>query len=285
MSQHDGLSTVVPTRRADTIRSWRAYMRRRNLSEGTIRARMYVLRAWWDRGDPFTATTTDVELFVDGDRPRAASTRYAVVSHLHAFYSWAMRQRLTDNDPTALVDRPRLEQRLPRPIHATDLALAVMMAPDPIHRAAVLLAAGSGLRCIELARLRWDDVHDGQARLFGKGAKERMVPLHPLALEAMDRIDRTSVYVLDGWQTLGQPSNPGFTASRKLNAYLRSIGVAATAHQLRHYAGTAALEASGGDLRAVQELLGHSSPATTALYTRLDTRRLRDVVQRIALPA
>ena len=270
--------------RVDILRSWRAYMRRRNLSEGTIRARMYVIRAWWDHHDPWTATAATVELFVDGDVPRSASTRYSIISHLHAFYGWAMRQGLTDHDPTALVDRPLLGQRLPRPIHATDLAVAVMMAPDAEHRAALLLAAGSGLRCVEMARLRWDDVHDGQARVLGKGSKERIVPVHPLALEALDLISRTGVHVLEGWQT-AQPSNPGWAVSRRLNAYLRSVGVAATAHQLRHYAGTAALEASGGDLRAVQELLGHSSPATTALYTRLDTRRLRDVVQRIALPA
>lgn len=272
--------------RADVLKSWRAYMRRRNLAEGTVRARMYVLRSWWDSvGDPWAATASDVEAFVDGDRPRAASTRYSLVSHLHAFYGWAQRQGHAASDPTALVDRPRLEQRLPRPIHATDLALAVMMAPTTAYRAAILLAAGSGLRCVELARLRWDDVHDGQARLFGKGSKERMVPIHAHALDALDALDRSSVYVLDGWQTPRQPHNPGWQASRLLNAYLRSIGVAATAHQLRHYAGTAALEASNGDLRAVQDLLGHASPATTALYTRLDVRRLREVVQRIELPA
>lgn len=271
--------------RVEILRAWRGYMRRRNLSEGTIRARMYVLQSWCEAvGDPFAAVAGDVETFVDGDAPRAPSTRYSIVSHLHAFYGWAMRQGLTASDPTALVDRPRLQQRLPRPIHTTDLALAILAAPDDQHRGALLLAAGSGLRCCEIARLRWDDVHDGQARVLGKGSKERIVPLHPAALDVLDGLQRTGVHVLDGWQCR-QISNPGFTTSRRINGYLRSIGVAATAHQLRHFAGTAALEASGGDLRAVQELLGHSSPATTALYTRLDTRRLRTVVDAIAIPA
>ena len=276
--------TVVTMERLEVMRSWRAYMRRRNLSEGTIKARMYVLQSWWSEVDAWTATAADVERFVDGDAPRAPSTRYTILSHLHAFYGWAQRQGHTVTDPTVLVDRPRLQQRLPRPIHTTDLALAVLAAPDLQYRVALLLAAGSGLRCCEIARLRWDDVHDGQARVMGKGSKERVVPVHPLALRSMDHLERTGVHVLDGWQCR-QVSNPGFATSRRLNAYLRSVGVAATAHQLRHYAGTAALEASGGDLRAVQELLGHSSPATTALYTRLDTRRLRSVVDAIALPA
>lgn len=257
-------------------------MRRRGLVPGTVRGRTNLLRRWWAAaGDPFAATSEELEEWLDVLElgPRG---RYCAISHLHQFYRWAIREHLTAHDPTEMIDRPRLKAGLPRPIHPTDLALA-LLAGDTKMRAVLLLAAGSGLRCCEIARLRWDDVHDGQARVYGKGSAYRIVPLHPIAAEELDQLERTSVYVIAGWQS-GNLSEPGLNVSRRGNDHLHALGISATMHQLRHYAATEALRACR-DLSAVQAFLGHASPATTAIYARLDVEVLRPMVHAIPIPA
>jgi integrase/recombinase XerC len=274
--------TVLDVKRAATVHSFRAWMRRRDLAAGTIEKRCSVVRRWWDFiGSPFEAAPVDVDRWLDELEPMVSSSRYGVVSHLHAFYRWAMREGLTATDPTALVDRPRLRQRLPRPIHPTDLDVALLTAGVEM-RCALLLAATSGLRCVEIARLRWDDVHDGRARVLGKGSRERVVPLHPVTVEQLEHVSRRGVHVLEGWQAAA--GHPGLRVSQLANAHLRSLGISSTMHSLRHYAGTEALRASGGNLRQVQDLLGHASPATTALYAALDPTELVSVVAGIRVP-
>lgn len=277
----------LPTSRARVITEWELSMERRGLAAGTIEKRTSILRRWWQFvGDPFGVEITwrNVERFIDELDLSAANSRYAHISHLHQFYTWARRYELCAHDPTELVERPRTGRHLPRPITDTDLALAVALADDTM-RAALLLAAGSGLRCVEMARLRWDDIDGTSVRLRGKGDKERVIPLHPACRDALDRLDRADAYVLPWRPSLTDQRGgaEGGNTSRKINLFLHSLGIAATAHQLRHWCATQALRNSG-DLRAVQELLGHSSPATTAIYTKIDASHLDDVVARITVP-
>jgi site-specific recombinase XerC len=256
-------------------------MRRRGLAESTIHVRLALVRRWWQFVDfkPFAVKSwRTVEAFIDA-RSLTVARRYGEISALHMFYRWAMREGLTGHDPTALVERPRIRGYLPRPIHDTDLALALAMSTGPMH-AAIALAATSGLRCVELCRLRWDDLTESTVRVLGKGHKERVVPLHPDAAAALERLDRPDGFVFP-WRE--DRRGVGVRASAAINRFLHSIGVDATAHQLRHWCATAALAATG-DLRAVQELLGHSSPATTSIYTKLDPSRIAHVVDAIRLP-
>lgn len=281
------MSDTVPCHVAsiELLEGWATYMRRRGLAEGTIDKRLRLARDWLGAIDePWSAAAFHVERWIDGhERWRDASTRYTAVSHLHAFYVWAIRSGYTEIDPTLTVERPRLRARLPRPIHPTDLAVALALA-EPAMLVALLLAATSGLRCCEIARLRWEDVFDARARVLGKGSKHRIVPLHAMTLEALEALERADDgFVLSGWQS-GVAYHPGMNTSRHMSAYLRGLAIAATPHQLRHYAGTAALKASGGDLRKVQALLGHASPATTAIYTALDVDDLASMVDGIEIP-
>lgn len=265
----------------DVSDRWVASMRRRGLARSTIYHRMCLLNAWWHYTGfkPFAVTSwRTVERFVD-ERGRCSSARYGEISTLHMFYRWAMREGLTRHDPTALVERPRIRTYLPRPIHDTDLAVALALSDGPIH-AAIVLAATGGLRCIELCRLRWTDVTPTSLRLHGKGDKTRVVPLHPDGRDALERLDRPDDWVLP-WRE--DTHGTGGRASRAINAFLHGVGVDASAHQLRHWCATKALAASG-DLRAVQELLGHASPATTSIYAALDPSRLAPIVEAITLP-
>ena len=147
-------------------------------------------------------------------------------------------------------------------------------------RAALLLGVTAGT-AMELGWLRWDDLGEDWLRVRGKGDRERVLPLHPTARAALDVLDRPDEWVLP-WRST--PDRGGYSVSQAVNRYLHSLGSTATCHQLRHWFGTKALVASGGDLRAVQELLGHASPATTAIYTTLDPGRLHEVVAGIIPP-
>ena len=264
-------------------------MRRSGRAGGTIAVRRHTLMAWFnwlelhDVG-VFEATTEDVEVFLDEVR-RKPSSRAATTSHVHMFYKWARARQLTVDDPTEAIERPRQVIGLPRPIHDTDLQLALLFAQeraDPRMVAGLLMGAASGLRCCELGRLRWDDVHDGQVRVMGKGSKERVVPLNAETIDALDRLERTSGFVLDGWQS-SDVDNPGMRASRRFTAHFRAAGVTGSAHRLRHRAATEALRKCH-DIRRVQTLLGHASVATTAIYTQVDSSDLRGILADVTAP-
>lgn len=272
------------TQRGALLDEWSGTMRRRGLALSTIKKRVRITRGWlMSIDDPWSATGRQFEAWLDGhDGWLDSSTRYFAISHVHQFYAWAIRTGRTSADPTVMVDRPALSENLPRPIHPSDLAIAVAMA-GPAMLAVLLLMATSGLRCCEVALLRWDDVHDGTARVLGKGSKERVVPLHPMSIDALDRLPRENVHVFAGWQSPAE-HDAGAKVSRRVADHMHALGISATAHQLRHFCGTEALRLCG-NLAKVQKLLGHASPATTVMYTRLLVDELVDVVGGIEIPA
>lgn len=236
---------------------------RRGLATATIDSRRRRLLTFDLRCGLATATTEQVEAFLDA-KDLSAKSRYDWISHLSCFYRWAIDHELVDRDPTARVVRPRLRRRLPRPVGTGDLVTALQMA-EPMMRTWLSLMAFGGLRCIEVARLEIDDVlwDDGLLRVHGKGDKDRMVPMHP----EVERTLRTLTLPTRG-RLFRRPRGgpyPAAQVSREVSEYLADLGVSATAHQLRHWFGTHVYRTSR-DLRVTQELLGHSSPTTTAAY-------------------
>lgn len=219
----------------------------------------------------------DVEAFLS-TRRLAARSRYWWLSALHTFYRWAIRNGYASLDPTERIERPKLRQTLPRPIATADLAFALAGAP-PVERAILSLMAFEGLRAQEVAGLFRDDVAETLAipMLFamrGKGDKPRAVPLHAdtaaaLAALPMPRTGR----IFDGrpWKI-----------SHIVNTFLHGLDIDASAHQLRHWYGTETYQLCH-DLRMVQELMGHSSPTTTAIYTKLDMSKAAPVVARLTV--
>lgn len=263
--------------------------RRRNLAVGTVyRRRQCGERlADWMHPRPLTDTrTVDVDVFLDararGPRPIGARSRYHWISHLHAMFDWALRHQLIDADPTATIIRPKIDRLLPRPIADHDLADALRQAA-PMMRAWLLAGSLAGLRCAEIAGLGRADVLEADMllRVIGKGRRERLVPLHPDLLDALRRhgLPRTGHLFV---RPRGQPYTPSMV-SREINLYLHSIGVDATAHQLRHWFGTHAYRQCR-DLRTVQELLGHASPTTTAIYTAASPLDARTAVAGLGVP-
>ena len=142
----------------------------------------------------FDATKDDVDGYIDSRRGRqgrrlAPRTKYSILTTLHAFYRWAIDNELTQVDPTVRVRRPKMRRVLPRPIEDRDLTYALEMA-NPELRAMLLLGCFQGLRCMEIAGLERGDIMDKakppKLRVAeGKGGHERVMPLHPLVLEAL----------------------------------------------------------------------------------------------------
>jgi integrase len=212
---------------------------------------------------------------------RAAETRRCYVSHVRAFYRWAGLAGIVSADPARRLTNPKLARPLPRPLPEDELRAAAAAAGRPKLLAMLLLGAFCGLRCQETAGLHWSDLRSdatGHALHVrdGKGGKDRVVPVPEVVLAALVALGRRRAgpifYGVDG-----RPITPN-AVSRALNRLLASCGIDATAHQLRHRYGTRAYQLTK-DLRLVQELLGHSSPQTTARYAAYDKSQTVDMVK------
>jgi site-specific recombinase XerD len=189
-------------------------------------------------------------------------------SHLRQFYRWAQREGFRTDDPTLRLVMPRVRRRVPRPIRDQSLADAMLNA-DPAMAAMLALASFAGLRACEIGALDWSEVglgdRDAKIRVEeGKGGHGRLVPMSKALADVLSRLPTRKGPVII--RRDGRPGPVGaHTVSVRVNTFLHDMGIAETLHQCRHRFGTTTYQACQ-DLRAVQELLGHSSPATTAIY-------------------
>ena len=143
----------------------------------------------------------------------------------------------------------------------------------------ILLAAYQGLRVHEIAKFRGEDIRGGELHVIGKGQVAATVPLHPLVAAEAAKYPQ-------GWWFPSSRTASGHVHAKSVSTVmgqaLERAGVQATPHQLRHYFGTEVFRSSGGNLRVAQELLRHASPATTALYTKVDDAERRAAVAGMA---
>lgn len=263
------------------IQGYQAALTRRGYADKTIRRRgtsLMLIATHLSPTTPWEWQPSDIDAFLDS-RDLRPQSRYRWLSDLHIFYEWAIREGLTELDPTVLMDRPRLPRYQPRPIGEADLEVAISCAP-PMMRAWLMLAAYAGLRASEVAAVERGDLLDGDDLLIvhGKGSKERIVPVRPDVLEALRRHGLPGAGLVFT-RPDGTPW-PGQKVSLYASRFLKGLGIDATLHQLRHRFATKAYQACS-DIRVVQELLGHASPTTTAVYAAWDQRRARAAVTAI----
>lgn len=230
--------------------------------------------------DLVDATVLDLRGWLDG-RKLSPRTGYAYISHWSSFFRWAVLEGHTTVDPTLRIVRPKLRIGLPRPIATDDLATLIEQAPTHEVRAMLYLAGHAGLRCMEIANLDGPEVMFHRDPpvvlvLHGKGDRSRIVPMGPALVESLHThgIPRSGAL----FRRHRGDRYPAWAISHLIRAHMRDCGVDASAHQLRHAFATAVYRKSGGDLRMTQELLGHSSPATTAIYTAWSQDRAAGVV-------
>lgn len=241
------------------VEQWLTYLAvERSLSPNTVAT---YRRSLTTLPDPEHATREDVEAWARERAPRlAASSRANELAAVRAFYKWCQIWEHRTDDPTLRLVTPKQGRTLPRPISRADLARVLAAVDDDVRRA-VALGAYGGLRVSEAAALDWADVdtESRRIRVTGKGGKDRLVGLPPPLLDALLPVTGGSVVTAGG-----QPYTAG-ALQRRANRAIRAAGVSATFHQLRHRYGTIGLAATG-NLLAVSRALGHSSPATTAIY-------------------
>ena len=252
----------------------------------------YLRRFARDHPQPWAVTYTDVTRWLGRHGHWAPSTRQSALKALRLFYAEAVRRGEVEQSPACEVAVMKVPRAFPRPASTRAVGGALEAASDR-DALMVLLGAFAGLRAAEIAAVRPStDVEDGWLYVRGKGGHERRVPVHPV-LEAAINAElarRAAGGHGTGWRNVSHLTADGFlfpavggghitpgTVTRRLSALLPD-GV--TAHTLRHRFASAAY-ANCLDIRAVQELLGHASPTTTARYTAVPARQLVDAVRGI----
>jgi len=214
------------------------------------------------------------------------------LSGLRSFYKYGVREGRIAEEPTLLVSMPQLGAPLPKSLSEADVE-ALLAAPDTDDslglrdRTMLEVLYATGLRVTELISLTLDEINlrEGSLRVFGKGSKERLIPLGEEAIAWLEDYLKTARPLLLG----GQPGDILFPSQRgtpmtrqtfwhriKLHAQVAGIRTSLSPHTLRHAFATHLLN-HGADLRTVQMLLGHTSLSTTQIYTHVARVRLQQL--------
>jgi len=217
------------------------------------------------------------------------------LTSIRMFHRFLIRQDLSRIDPTETIDLPRLSRRLPAFLEIPEMN-RLLETPDTStprgmrDRALFELLYATGMRVSELIGLKLPDVFEseGFVRVFGKGSKERLVPVGAVAI---DRVQRYRETVRPGLARKGRGGDILFLSLRGrpltreavfliLKTYVGRAGIdkPVSPHTFRHSFATHLLE-GGADLRSVQEMLGHADISTTQIYTHLDRAYLSEVIR------
>ena len=275
----------------------------RGLSERTVAAyerevdRLGGFLAGRGRAGPGDATPEDLRQFAYWlkDAGLAGSTIRRALSAVRTYYAFLIGEELVQADPTETVDAPRPGRPLPHVLGRDDVT-RLLEAGDVAERlywrdtALLEFAYASGARVSEIIALATRDVdlEEGLARVFGKGSKERLVPVGGAAERAIrvylrelrPRLEKGAGEGRLFLNGRGRPlSRMGVWKILRRRVEAAGIRSHVSPHTLRHSFATHLLE-GGADLASVQELLGHADIATTQIYTHVDRARLRDVHRR-----
>ncbi|WP_318437187.1 site-specific tyrosine recombinase XerD [Photobacterium leiognathi] len=229
------------------------------------------------------------------DKDYKQTSRARMVSAIRRLFQYLHREKMRDDDPSAMLVTPKLPKRLPKDLSEEQVD-ALLDAPDvndPIElrdKAMLELLYATGLRVTELVTLTMENIslRQGVVRITGKGDKERLVPMGENAIDWIEQFIETGRP-----QLLGEKSSDVLFPSRRARQMTRQTFW----HRIKHYAVLAGIDAEtlsphvmrhafathllnyGADLRVVQMLLGHSDLSTTQIYTHVATERLKQLHQ------
>lgn len=286
------------------LQSFRTYLKlERSLSGNSIEAYLGDLNKLFQYFESAGQTpkvkdisSTDLKHFITwiSELGMLPSTQARVISGLKSFFSFLMLEELISTDPAALLETPRLARHLPDTldIHEINGMIEVIDAskPEGMRNKAILETLyGCGLRVSELLDLKISDVFEENEfiRVRGKGNKERLVPIGNTALKYINiylQETRVHIPIKKGFEDYIFLNRGGTRLSRisvfttiKTLAAKSGLKKSISPHTFRHSFATHLIE-GGADLRAVQEMLGHSSITTTEIYTHLDRDYLKGVI-------
>ncbi len=226
---------------------------------------------------------------------KATATIARRLAALRAFYQYLLREQRVQQDPTANLESPRLERRLPKVLTVKEVEQLLKQprtdtAAGLRDRAMLELLYASGMRVSELIALELADINLdlGYIRCEGKGSRERVVPVGSISIESLREYlrhgrgelspgaEERSLFLNHHGRRL---TRQGFWKIVKKHARDARVSKEITPHTLRHSFATHLLE-NGADLRSVQEMLGHADISTTQIYTHVTKGRLKEVYAR-----
>jgi integrase/recombinase XerD len=230
------------------------------------------------------------ELYDLGISPR---TQARIISGIKSFYRYLTIEKLIAENPTLLLEAPRLGKHLPEVLTVEEIddmiaAIDMTKAEGQRNRAIIETMYGCGLRVSELCNLEMSNVHlqEQYLTVIGKGNKERMVPMSETSIDEIRSylVDRDKLNIKSGEEGILFLNRRGHRLTRVMVFYIvRDLAEAAgvkktiSPHTLRHSFATHLLE-GGANLRSIQQMLGHESIATTEIYLHLDNTRLREEI-------
>ncbi|MFA1821617.1 site-specific tyrosine recombinase XerD [Virgibacillus oceani] len=262
---------------------------KRDLKQYTIYIDKTAQKSEWEY-----VTRNDIVHFLHSvkDSGKSAATISRNISSIRAFHQFLIREQLVTSDASLHLEIPKKERKLPDILSVAEVdKLLSVKGTSPLHTrntAMLELLYATGLRVSELITLKVSDLHltMGFVQCFGKGSKERIVPLGDTAKNAVEEyLNNTRNKLLKNnrdSQVLfvnhhgNQLTRQGFWKVLKRVSTDAGITKAITPHTLRHSFATHLLE-NGADLRIVQEMLGHEDIATTQIYTHVTKGRLKDI--------
>lgn len=231
-----------------------------------------------------------VEIAALGIHPRSQAR---ILSSIKSFYHFLIYKNKRDDDPTELLESPKIGLRLPEVLSLKEIddivsAIDLSKPEGQRNKAIIETLYGSGLRVTELVNLQLSRLYidEGYMLVEGKGSKQRLVPLSPQSIKQIElwKIDRNLMNVQKGNEDVLFLNRRGAKLTRvmifeivKNLAALAGIRKNVSPHTFRHSFATHLLE-NGANLRAIQQLLGHESITTTELYTHIDVHFLRQTI-------
>ena len=257
----------------DHIAAWLAWYVASGCSPGTARLRRSHMTRLAMATSLLDATEDDLVAFMAAQTQLRAESRKSFQASVHSFYRWALQRGLMASDPSVGLRTVKAPQGVPHPIPERELREALIKA-DAEQTLMLRLGAYAGLRRAEIAGVHAHDVQGNVLIVLGKGDKVRRVPIHPVLRDALRD--------LTGW-AFPSTARPGMhvTADYVADRLGKCLPDGWTAHSLRHRFATAAYNATK-DLRAVQQLLGHARPETTARYTLVGDDAMTAAVMAVA---
>ena len=283
------------------VRSYQRYLKlQRGYSPNTLEAYVRDLEKLLDYLKQENRSVLDVKLedlqhFAAGlhDIGIGPRSQCRILSGVRSFYRFLQLDGYRDDDPTELLESPVLGEHLPEVLTTVE----VDTLEDSIdrskwegqrNRAIIEVLFSCGLRVSELVNLKLTDLYltEQYVRVFGKGSKERLVPISPRAIRELELwfMDRNQMVIKPGEEDYVFLNRRGAHLTRvmilimiKRQAEVAGITKTISPHTLRHSFATALLE-GGADLRAIQALLGHESIGTTEIYTHIDMSTLRQQI-------
>jgi site-specific recombinase XerD len=257
------------------------WQRAQSLSGRTVSERTAILLRFaaclGDRAPHVADTAAVAEWLADGGdwSPRTRMTYHGALT---AWFGWLLLMGHRADNPMVRVGRPKRVRCEPRPITDENLRRVLRTRMNRRTRAMVLLAAMQGLRVHEIAKVRGEhlDLIDRTMVVVGNGGHRSTLPIHHMVAEIAVQMPRS------GWWFPG--ADGGHQLRESVGGTIKEVmmraGVPGSAHQIRHWFGTALVRA-GVDLRTVQELMRHQNLTSTAIYTQIADAQRADGIQRL----